>query len=97
MDHEYDAIVVGSEGDGMRDSMGLLEDSFKTACVTKLFPTHSHTIAVQGRVNMELVNMSEDDWRWHMCDTVMGLYWLGDQDTIHYTCREAPKAALELE
>lgn len=77
--------------------MGLSEAGFKTACVSKLFPTRSHTVAAQGGINAALGNMSEDDWRWHMYDTVKGSDWLGDQDAIHYMCREAPKAVLELE
>jgi succinate dehydrogenase (ubiquinone) flavoprotein subunit len=77
--------------------MGLSEYGFKTACVTKLFPTRSHTVAAQGGVNAALGNMSEDDWRWHAYDTVKGSDWLGDQDAIHYMCKEAPKAVLELE
>ena len=97
MDHEYDAVVVGAGGSGLRAAMGLSEAGFKTACVTKLFPTRSHTVAAQGGINAALGNMSEDDWRWHMYDTVKGSDWLGDQDAIHYMCREAPKAVLELE
>ena len=77
--------------------MGCAEAGFKTACVTKLFPTRSHTVAAQGGINAALGNMSEDDWRWHMYDTVKGSDWLGDQDAIHYMCREAPRAVLELE
>jgi len=97
VDHQYDAVVVGAGGAGLRAAMGLSEAGFKTACVTKLFPTRSHTVAAQGGVNAALGNMSEDDWRWHMYDTVKGSDWLGDQDAIHYMCREAPKAVLELE
>jgi len=97
IDHQYDAIVVGAGGAGLRAAMGLSEAGFKTACVTKLFPTRSHTVAAQGGINAALGNMSEDDWRWHMYDTVKGSDWLGDQDAIHYMCREAPKAVLELE
>jgi len=97
VDHEYDAVVVGSGGSGLRAAMGLSEAGFKTACVTKLFPTRSHTVAAQGGINAALGNMTEDDWRWHMYDTVKGSDWLGDQDAIHYMCREAPKAVLELE
>lgn len=97
VDHTYDAVVVGSGGSGLRAAMGLSEAGFKTACVTKLFPTRSHTVAAQGGINAALGNMSEDDWRWHMYDTVKGSDWLGDQDAIHYMCREAPKAVLELE
>lgn len=97
VDHTYDAIVVGAGGSGLRAAMGLSEAGFKTACVTKLFPTRSHTVAAQGGINAALGNMSEDDWRWHMYDTVKGSDWLGDQDAIHYMCREAPQAVLELE
>jgi succinate dehydrogenase (ubiquinone) flavoprotein subunit len=97
VDHEYDALVVGAGGAGLRAAMGLSEAGFKTACVSKLFPTRSHTVAAQGGINAALGNMSEDDWRWHMYDTVKGSDWLGDQDAIHYMCREAPKAVLELE
>jgi succinate dehydrogenase (ubiquinone) flavoprotein subunit len=97
VDHEYDALVVGAGGAGLRAAMGLSEAGFKTACITKLFPTRSHTVAAQGGINAALGNMSEDDWRWHMYDTVKGSDWLGDQDAIHYMCREAPKAVLELE
>ena len=97
VDHTYDAVVVGAGGAGLRAAMGLSEAGFKTACVSKLFPTRSHTVAAQGGVNAALGNMSEDDWRWHMYDTVKGSDWLGDQDAIHYMCREAPAAVLELE
>jgi len=97
VDHEYDAVVVGAGGAGLRAAMGLSEAGFRTACVTKLFPTRSHTVAAQGGVNAALANMSEDDWKWHMYDTVKGSDWLGDQDAIHYMCREAPAAVLELE
>lgn len=97
VDHEYDAVVVGAGGSGLRAAMGLSEAGFKTACVSKLFPTRSHTVAAQGGINAALGNMSPDDWRWHMYDTVKGSDWLGDQDAIHYMCREAPKAVLELE
>jgi len=142
VDHQYDAVVVGAGGAGLRAAMGLVsirrgqgwdniprstilttsrsalrssvrspvrssdrpfpypaqsEYGFKTACVTKLFPTRSHTVAAQGGVNAALGNMSEDDWRWHAYDTVKGSDWLGDQDAIHYMCKEAPAAVLELE
>lgn len=97
MDHTYDAVVVGAGGSGLRAAMGLSEAGFRTACVTKLFPTRSHTVAAQGGINAALGNMSVDDWRWHMYDTVKGSDWLGDQDAIHYMCREAPAAVLELE
>ena len=79
VDHEYDAVVVGAGGSGLRAAMGLSEAGFKTACVTKLFPTRSHTVAAQGGINAALGNMSKDDWRWHMYDTVKGSDWLGDQ------------------
>ncbi|KAJ3081222.1 succinate dehydrogenase flavoprotein subunit, partial [Quaeritorhiza haematococci] len=97
IDHTYDAVVVGAGGAGLRAAFGLAEEGYKTACITKLFPTRSHTVAAQGGINAALGNMTEDDWRWHMYDTVKGSDWLGDQDAIHYMCREAPKAVLELE
>mmetsp|Transcript_4489 Transcript_4489/g.9857 ORF Transcript_4489/g.9857 Transcript_4489/m.9857 type:complete len:630 (+) Transcript_4489:86-1975(+) len=97
VDHLYDAVVVGAGGAGLRAAMGCAEAGFKTACITKLFPTRSHTVAAQGGINAALGNMTEDDWRWHMYDTVKGSDWLGDQDAIHYMCREAPRAVLELE
>lgn len=97
VDHEFDVVVVGAGGAGLRAAMGAAEAGFKTACVTKLFPTRSHTVAAQGGINAALGNMTEDDWRWHMYDTVKGSDWLGDQDAIHYMCREAPRAVLELE
>lgn len=97
VDHEYDAVVVGAGGAGLRAAMGCAEAGLKTACITKLFPTRSHTVAAQGGINAALGNMTEDDWRWHMYDTVKGSDWLGDQDAIHYMCREAPRAVLELE
>eukprot|EP00948_MAST-09A_sp_MAST-9A-sp1_P001475 g1475.t1 len=97
IDHDYDAVVVGAGGAGLRAAMGLAEHGFKTACISKLFPTRSHTVAAQGGINAALGNMTEDDWRWHMYDTVKGADWLGDQDSIHYMCREAPAAVLELE
>lgn len=97
VDHTYDVVVVGAGGAGLRAAMGAAEAGFKTACITKLFPTRSHTVAAQGGINAALGNMTEDDWRWHMYDTVKGSDWLGDQDAIHYMCREAPRAVLELE
>merc|ERR1712178_432450 len=97
VDHTYDALVVGAGGAGLRAAMGLAEHGFETACITKLFPTRSHTVAAQGGINAALGNMSEDDWWWHFYDTVKGSDWLGDQDAIHYMCREAPAAVLELE
>ncbi|EIM90313.1 succinate dehydrogenase [Stereum hirsutum FP-91666 SS1] len=97
IEHEYDAIVVGAGGAGLRAAFGLAEAGFNTACITKLFPTRSHTVAAQGGINAALGNMTEDDWRWHMYDTVKGSDWLGDQDAIHYMTREAPRTVIELE
>lgn len=88
IDHEFDAVVVGAGGAGLRAAMGCAEAGLKTACISKLFPTRSHTVAAQGGINAALGNMSVDDWRWHMYDTVKGSDWLGDQDAIHYMCRE---------
>ena len=82
VDHTYDAVVVGAGGSGLRAAMGLSEAGFKTACVTKLFPTRSHTVAAQGGINAALGNMTKDDWRWHMYDTVKGSDWLGDQGEL---------------
>ncbi|KAM5443024.1 succinate dehydrogenase flavoprotein subunit [Microsporum ferrugineum] len=97
IDHEFDAVVVGAGGAGLRAAFGLAEAGFNTACVTKLFPTRSHTVAAQGGINAALGNMHKDDWRWHMYDTVKGSDWLGDQDAIHYMTREAPQSVIELE
>merc|ERR1711899_35544 len=97
IDHDYDACVVGAGGAGLRATFGLVQEGFKTAVITKLFPTRSHTVAAQGGINAALGNMEPDDWRWHMYDTVKGSDWLGDQDAIHYMAREAPAAVLELE
>ncbi|KAK9901255.1 hypothetical protein WJX75_002689 [Coccomyxa subellipsoidea] len=97
IDHTYDAIVIGAGGAGLRATVGLCEAGFNAACITKLFPTRSHTVAAQGGINAALGNMSEDDWRWHAYDTIKGSDWLGDQDAIQYMCREAPKAVRELE
>lgn len=97
IDHHYDALVVGAGGSGLRAAFGLAEAGFNTACISKLFPTRSHTVAAQGGINAALGNMHEDDWRWHMYDTVKGSDWLGDQDAIHYMTREAPASIIELE
>lgn len=97
IDHTYDAVVVGAGGAGLRAAFGLAKEGFKTACISKLFPTRSHTVAAQGGINAALGNMTEDDWRWHMYDTIKGSDWLGDQDAIHYMCREAPQTVYELE
>lgn len=96
-DHTYDAVVVGAGGAGLRAAFGLAESGFKTACLSKLFPTRSHTVAAQGGINAALGNMTKDDWRWHFYDTVKGSDWLGDQNAIHYMCREAIDAVYELE
>ena len=95
--HEYDVVVVGAGGAGLRATFGMAEAGLKTACVTKLFPTRSHTVAAQGGISAALGNMGEDDWRWHMYDTIKGSDWLGDQDAIEYMCKNAPAAILELE
>jgi len=97
IDHHYDAIVVGAGGAGLRSTLGLVAAGLKTACITKVFPTRSHTVAAQGGIGASLGNMSEDKWQWHMYDTVKGADWLGDQDAIEYMCREAPSAVYELE
>merc|ERR1712178_628828 len=97
VDHEYDAVVVGAGGAGLRATFGLSREGFKTACVTKLFPTRSHTVAAQGGINAALANVEEDKWEYHFYDTVKGSDWLGDQDAIQYMCEEAPKAVIELE
>ncbi|CEJ89492.1 Putative Succinate dehydrogenase, flavoprotein subunit [[Torrubiella] hemipterigena] len=97
IDHEYDALVIGAGGAGLRAAFGLAEAGFNTACISKLFPTRSHTVAAQGGINAALGNMHEDDWRCHMYDTVKGSDWLGDQDAIHYMTREAIDSIVELE
>lgn len=97
IEHVYDVVVVGAGGAGLRATLGMAEKGLKTACVTKVFPTRSHTVAAQGGVSAALGNMGEDDWRYHMYDTVKGSDWLGDQDAIEYLCREAIPAILELE
>lgn len=97
VDHTYDVVVVGAGGAGLRATLGMGQAGLKTACITKVFPTRSHTVAAQGGIGAALGNMGEDDWRWHMYDTVKGSDWLGDQDAIEYMCREAIPAVLELE
>jgi len=96
-DHSYDAVVIGAGGAGLRAAAGLVGHGLKTACITKVFPTRSHTVAAQGGINGALANMTEDDWRWHAYDTVKGADWLGDQDAIQHMCRLAPEVILELE
>ena len=97
VDHTYDVVVVGAGGSGLRATFGMGASGLKTACITKVFPTRSHTVAAQGGIGAALGNMGEDDWRWHMYDTVKGSDWLGDQDAIEYMCREAIPAVYELE
>jgi succinate dehydrogenase / fumarate reductase flavoprotein subunit len=96
-EHKYDVIVVGAGGAGLRATMGLAATGLKTACISKVFPTRSHTVAAQGGMSAALGNMGEDDWRWHMYDTIKGSDWLGDQDAIEYMCREAIPSVIELE
>jgi succinate dehydrogenase / fumarate reductase flavoprotein subunit len=97
IDHSYDVVVIGAGGAGLRAVFGLAESGFNTACVTKVFPTRSHTVAAQGGISAALGNMGPDDWRWHMYDTIKGSDWLGDQDAIEFMCKEAPDAVIELE
>src|ERR687887_2717037 len=96
-DHTYDVVVVGAGGAGLRAVVGCSEAGLRTACITKVFPTRSHTVAAQGGISASLGNMHPDDWRWHMYDTVKGSDWLGDQDAIEYMVREAIPAIIELE
>ena len=97
IDHAYDVVVVGAGGAGLRATFGLALKGLKTACITKVFPTRSHTVAAQGGISAALGNMGKDDWRWHFYDTVKGADWLGDQDAIEYMCREAMPSVIELE
>ncbi|MEM6534028.1 MAG: succinate dehydrogenase flavoprotein subunit [Pseudomonadota bacterium] len=97
IDHTYDVVVVGAGGSGLRAALGAAQAGLKTACISKVFPTRSHTVAAQGGIAASLGNMSPDDWRWHMYDTVKGSDWLGDQDSIEYLCKNAPAAVYELE
>ncbi len=96
-EHSYDVVVVGAGGSGLRATLGAAQAGLKTACVTKVFPTRSHTVAAQGGIAASLSNMGPDSWQWHMFDTVKGSDWLGDQDAIEYLCREAPEAVYELD
>merc|ERR1711937_645739 len=97
IDHEFDAVVLGAGGAGLCAAFGLSEAGFKTACITKLFPTRSHTVAAQGGINAALGNMEEDSWKYHHYDTVKGSDWLGDQNAIEYMTNVAPQAVIELE
>jgi succinate dehydrogenase / fumarate reductase flavoprotein subunit len=97
IDHTYDVVVVGAGGAGLRATLGLAEQGLSTASISKVFPTRSHTVAAQGGISAALGNMGDDDWRWHMYDTVKGSDWLGDQDAIEYMCKEAPASVIELE
>ena len=97
IDHTYDVVVVGAGGAGLRATLGLAEQGLSTACLSKVFPTRSHTVAAQGGISAALGNMGPDDWRWHMYDTVKGADWLGDQDAIEYMCKEAPASVIGLE
>ena len=97
IDHHYDVIVIGAGGSGLRATLGCAEAGLKTACISKVFPTRSHTVAAQGGIGAALGNMGEDNWKWHMYDTVKGSDWLGDQDAIEYLCSKAPEAVIELE
>src|SRR5258708_12559908 len=97
MGERYEVIGMGAGGGGRRDTLGLAERGLSAACISKLFPTRSHAVAGQGGISAALGNMGEDDWRWHMYDTVKGSDWLGDQDAIELMCKEAPAAVIELE
>ena len=95
--HVYDVVVVGAGGAGLRATLGMAEQGLRTACISKVFPTRSHTVAAQGGIAASLSNMGPDHWHWHMYDTVKGSDWLGDTDAMEYLAREAPKAVYELE
>ena len=97
IDHTHDVLVIGAGGAGLRSTLGMTAAGLSTACVTKVFPTRSHTVAAQGGVGAALGNMQEDTWQWHMYDTVKGSDWLGDQDSIEFLCKNAAEAVIELE
>src|SRR3954468_24227527 len=96
-DHSYDVVVVGAGGAGLRATLGMTSEGLRTACISKVFPTRSHTVAAQGGIAAALGNIGEDDWRWHMYDTVKGADWLSAQDAIEYMCGGAPEAVYELD
>src|SRR4029077_14055760 len=95
IDHSFDVIVLGAGGAGLRATLGMVAAGLNTACITKVYPTRSHTVAAQGGISAALGNVEKDDWRWHMFDTVRGSDWLGDQDAIAYMCREAIPAVVD--
>ncbi|UIP93366.1 succinate dehydrogenase flavoprotein subunit [Wolbachia endosymbiont of Anopheles demeilloni] len=97
IEHEYDVVIVGTGGAGLRATLGMAATNFSVACISKIFPTRSHTVAAQGGISAALSNIAEDDWRWHAYDTIKGSDWLGDQDAIEYMCKNAAKAVIELE
>ncbi|WP_208432073.1 FAD-binding protein, partial [Bartonella bovis] len=97
VDHRFDVVVVGAGGAGLRATLGMAEQGLKTACITKVFPTRSHTVAAQGGIAASLANMGPDNWQWHLYDTVKGSDWLGDTDAMEYLVRNAPAAVYELE
>lgn len=97
IEHEYDVVIVGAGGAGLRATLGMAATNFAVACISKIFPTRSHTVAAQGGISAALSNIAEDDWRWHAYDTIKGSDWLGDQDAIEYMCKNAAKAVIELE
>ncbi|KJH49316.1 hypothetical protein DICVIV_04519 [Dictyocaulus viviparus] len=97
IEYEYDVVVEGARGAGLRATLGIAATNFSVACISKIFPTRSHTVAAQGGISAALANISEDNWRWHAYDTIKGSDWLGDQDAIEYMCKNGAKAAIELE
>lgn len=97
IEHEYDVVVVGAGGAGLRATLGMTAAGFSVACISKIFPTRSHTVAAQGGISAALGNIAEDNWRWHAYDTIKGSDWLGDQDAIEYMCKNAANAVIELE
>jgi succinate dehydrogenase / fumarate reductase flavoprotein subunit len=97
IEHTFDVVIVGAGGSGLRAALGCVEAGLRTACISKVFPTRSHTVAAKGGIAASLGNQGPDDWRWHMYDTVKGSDWLGDQDAIEYLCRNAPESVYELE